>query len=188
MNPRPMSIASLQAKFDFQRPVARMNPFGLYWTATWLYSHRTRMDKSSNTLGGLPHPVIVAIRDNTDHTRILLFSHHASITALGVLLTNTTKNAQFPKSSFTADKRPCAYTLQQSELFSAVHLYVRTWGQSANKKLLLLKLSPELLPQTCSNPCFSTSLKDPPSDIPPYYGRFMYEISHHPASLHMAVM
>ena len=32
-----------------------------------------------------PHPVIVTIKDNKDHIRVLLFSHSVSLTGQGVL-------------------------------------------------------------------------------------------------------
>ena len=36
-----------------------------------------------------PHPVIVAIRDNKDYIRVLLYSYYTTITGWGVLLTST---------------------------------------------------------------------------------------------------
>ena len=37
-------------------------------------------------LGGPPHPVIVAIRDNKDYVRVLLYSDYTTIAGCGVLL------------------------------------------------------------------------------------------------------
>ena len=34
-----------------------------------------------------PHPVVVTIRDNKDHIRVLLYSYYTTITGWGVLLT-----------------------------------------------------------------------------------------------------
>ena len=36
-----------------------------------------------------PHPVIVAIRDNTDYIRVLLYSYYTTITGRGLLLIYT---------------------------------------------------------------------------------------------------
>ena len=36
-----------------------------------------------------PHPVIVTIRDNRDHIRVLLYSYHTTIAGWGVLLKYT---------------------------------------------------------------------------------------------------
>ena len=40
-------------------------------------------------LGGPLHPVIVTVRDNKDHIRVLLNSYYSTITGWGLLLTNT---------------------------------------------------------------------------------------------------
>ena len=37
-----------------------------------------------------PHPAIVTIRDSRDYIRVLLYSYHATLTGLGVLLGDTT--------------------------------------------------------------------------------------------------
>ena len=39
-----------------------------------------------------PHPVIVAIGDNRDYLRVLLYSYYTTITGRGVLLNDTTNN------------------------------------------------------------------------------------------------
>ena len=44
-----------------------------------------------------PHPVIVAIRDNKDSVRVLLYSYDTTITGWGVLL----NNAVLPRTSAT---------------------------------------------------------------------------------------
>ena len=51
-------------------------------------------------LGGRPNPVIVAIRDNKNYIRVLLYSYYTTITGWGVLLTynaNTLSLYTLPK-------------------------------------------------------------------------------------------
>ena len=45
-----------------------------------------------------PHPVIVAIRDNKDYIRALLFSYSTTITGCGVLLMYTQQQAYPPRN------------------------------------------------------------------------------------------
>ena len=52
----------------------------------WLSLSRLKT-LNSNNLGGPPHPVIVAIRDSEDYTKVVLYSHYTTITGWGVLLT-----------------------------------------------------------------------------------------------------
>ena len=46
------------------------------------------LENPCNHLGGPPHPVIVAIRDNKDDIKVLLYSYYTTITGWGVLLSN----------------------------------------------------------------------------------------------------
>ena len=48
-----------------------------------------QMQPSQDTLGGPPHPVIVAIRDNEDCIWVLLYSSSTTSTGWGVLLRDT---------------------------------------------------------------------------------------------------
>ena len=49
----------------------------------------TYRKKICNTVGEPPHPVIVAIRDNKDYIRVLLYSYYTTNREWGVLLSNT---------------------------------------------------------------------------------------------------
>ena len=58
--------------------------------------------------GWIPHPVIVSIRDNKDHIRVVLYSYYTTIAGWGVLLRNTV--AQDSKQP-----RPSNYRVFQSK-------------------------------------------------------------------------
>ena len=51
-----------------------------------------------------PHPVIVTIRDNRDHIRVLLYSYYTTITGWGVLLSYPFRSGM---SLHSISTKPC---------------------------------------------------------------------------------